>query len=135
MVAKLDDLVASRAATLPAGTRRGLTEADALLITYPDQVRSPGELPLRTLGRFAGEYLSGIINTLHLLPFFPSSSDDGFSVTDYLAVDPTYGDWGDIERLSRGQVLMLDAVINHASVRSQWFQGFMSNDQEQIRCL
>ena len=107
---------------------RSLTQADALLITYPDQVRAPGEAPLRTLARLANAYLPGLVNIIHVLPFFPSSSDDGFSVTDYRSVEAAYGDWEDIHDLARRFGLMFDAVINHASAQGSWFQAFLRNE-------
>jgi sucrose phosphorylase len=133
IMTRLDNLLASRAGSLPVVEPAGLTERDALLITYPDLLHAPDEPPLRTLARFAGEYLRGLANTIHLLPFFPSSSDDGFSVVDYEAVDPAYGNWNDIEGLGRSHGLMFDAVINHASVKGKWFQGFLDNQEQYSR--
>ena len=66
-----------------------------------------------------------MINTLHLLPFFPYSSDDGFSVIDYGKVDPALGDWGDIQYLGESYQLVFDAVINHISSESVWYQAFL----------
>ena len=64
-----------------------------LLITYGDQFREPGIPPLRSLLDFCDEFLAGVISGVHILPFFPYSSDDGFSVIDYLQVDPRLGTW------------------------------------------
>lgn len=105
-----------------------LTERDAILITYADQVQSPDEKPLQTLCRFCDQYLSGIINGIHILPFYPWTSDDGFSVSDYRRVEPALGNWEDISRLGRSFRLMFDAVINHASVQHEWFQAFLRDD-------
>jgi glycosidase len=114
---------------LPAHKERGkITQQDALLITYGDQVRQPGEPPLRTLGGFAERYLAGLVSGMHLLPFFPYSSDDGFSVIDYMAVDPNLGSWEDITRLHKRFRLMFDGVINHVSARSSWFKAFLGGD-------
>src|SRR5512146_320834 len=64
---------------LPGGVRRGqITARDALLITYGDQVSRPGTPPLQSLAEFSERYLAGLVSGIHLLPFFPSSSDDGF---------------------------------------------------------
>ncbi len=114
----------------PAGPRSGLrlTQRDALLITYGDQVREPDVPPLRTLGEFLEEHAAGAISGVHVLPFYPSSSDDGFSVIDHCAVDPALGTWDDVDRLGRRFDLMLDAVLNHVSVRHEWFQGFLRDD-------
>src|SRR5205823_4406851 len=70
-----------------------LTERDALLITYGDQVQQPGEPPLQTLGTFLEEHLRGVVSGVHLLPFYPYSSDDGFAVKDFFAVNPELGSW------------------------------------------
>src|SRR5262249_17525855 len=73
-----------------------LTQRDALLIPYGDQVREPGVAPLQTLGEFLDEHAAGAVSGVHILPFYPSSSDDGFSVVDYRAVDPALGTWDDV---------------------------------------
>jgi sucrose phosphorylase len=105
-----------------------LSERDSILITYADQLKEPDSRPLQTLTRFCEQYLSGLVNSIHILPFYPYSSDDGFSVIDYRAVNPEFGGWNDISRLSRSFRLMFDAVINHASVQHEWFQGFLKDD-------
>ncbi|HLF25027.1 MAG TPA: alpha-amylase family glycosyl hydrolase [Anaerolineae bacterium] len=105
-----------------------LTPRDAVLITYGDQLRRPGEPPLQTLAGFARRHLAGLINTIHLLPFYPYSSDDGFSVIDFRVVDPALGDWDDIERIGPDFGLMFDAVINHVSAHSEWFRRFLQGD-------
>ena len=105
-----------------------LTEADAILITYGDQVTGPHKAPLQTLTEFLRAHLKGVISGVHILPFFPYSSDGGFSVIDYTSVDPKLGDWEDIERLGGSFRLMFDAVINHISARSDWFQAFLQDD-------
>jgi sucrose phosphorylase len=111
----------------PKAPAERLSERDALLISYGDQVRAPGEPPLASLRRLLLGPLSGTVTGVHLLPFYPYSSDDGFSVVDYLQVDEELGDWDDIERLGTSHRLMFDAVINHASVSSAWFRGFLAD--------
>ncbi len=111
----------------PPPTER-LTARDAVLITYGDQFRRPGEPPLRTLHHFLRAYLGDEISTVHLLPFFPYSSDDGFSVIDYRRVDPNLGTWEDIRRLEDDYLLMFDAVINHVSRQSTWFRAFLRGE-------
>lgn len=108
--------------------RTRLSERDVLLITYADQVREPGNAPLSTLGAFARRRLRGLVSGIHLLPFYPWSSDDGFSVKDYRAVDPAYGTWDDIAALGADFDLMFDAVLNHASAQGEWFQKFLADD-------
>ncbi len=105
-----------------------LTERDALLITYGDTVHSPGEAPLRSLERFLHTQLGDVITGVHILPFYPWSSDDGFSVIDYRRVDEVLGGWREVRRLADDYLLMFDAVINHASVQSEWFQHFLRDD-------
>jgi sucrose phosphorylase len=101
------------------------TEQDVALITYGDLIYEEGVSPLTTLSKFCGIYLKQTINTIHILPFFPYSSDKGFSVLDYESVDSMLGTWGDIEDLGTRYKLMFDAVINHVSSRSRWFQKFL----------
>jgi glucosylglycerate phosphorylase len=100
------------------------------MITYADQVRATGMTPLACLARFACERLAGHISGIHILPFYPWSSDDGFSVKDYQAVDPEYGTWGDVESLARRFDLMVDAVFNHMSAQSDWFQRYLAGDPD-----
>jgi len=102
-----------------------LNEHDAILITYPDQVRQTNEKPLKTLAGFLDRHLCGLIHGVHLLPFFPYSSDDGFSVTDYRKVEDSLGTWREINYIAQNFRLMVDAVINHISSQSAWFQGFL----------
>src|SRR5262249_31295417 len=105
-----------------------LNERDAILITYGDQVREAGSPHMRTLGAFLDRYASGALSAVHLLPFYPSSSDDGFSVVDYYAVDSGLGGWDDVSRVGERFQLMFDAVFNHVSAESEWFQGFLRDD-------
>ncbi len=105
-----------------------ITEADAMLITYADQLVEANKNPLHTLAEILDTYLKGIINSVHILPFYPYSSDDGFSVIDYKAVNPAWGTWADIALIQKNFRLMFDAVINHNSVKSDWFQGFLQGN-------
>lgn len=107
-----------------------LTERDAILITYGDQVSEPDKPPLATLAEVLTEYAKDAISGVHILPFFPYSSDDGFSVIDYTTVNPDWGDWDDVERIGVHFRLMFDAVINHISRESEWFQRFKAGDPE-----
>jgi glycosidase len=114
----------------PRGPEAGLrwSERDAILITYADQFSAPGQTPLRTLSDFLEIYLGDAVSGVHLLPFYPYSSDDGFSVIDYRAVDERVGTWEDIPRLDAKYRLMFDAVINHISRHSAWFQGYVRGE-------
>ena len=109
------------------------TEKDVILITYGDIVKSQGERPLETLKRFASQHLKDSFNTIHLLPFFPYSSDDGFSVTDYRTVNPLLGDWKDIEEISKDFKLMFDLVLNHVSRQSSWFANYVGGVMPYLR--
>lgn len=102
-------------------------QADIFLIAYADILSRPDEKPIRTLHQFLNAHLKGAVNHVHLLPFFPYSSDDGFSVIDYRRVDPDIGSWTDIENLSKDFSLMFDLVLNHVSSRSHWFKHFSQN--------
>lgn len=105
-----------------------LSERDALLIAYGDSVHSPDATPLQTLGRFLAEDLAGAVSGVHILPFYPWTSDDGFSVVDYRAVDPELGEWEDVVALCQHNRVMLDAVINHVSRSSVWFQNYLRDE-------
>ena len=112
-----------------AKTDAGLSERDVVLITYGDQVHSAAANPLQTLLRFLTENgLHQLINTVHFLPCFPYSSDDGFSVIDYLKIDPNLGSWDDIAAYREHFSLMLDFVVNHVSQESEWFQAYLRGD-------
>ena len=109
--------------------RYGLTQHDIILITYADQFNSEECKPLETLYKFCKEFLQPSFNTIHILPFFPSSSDDGFSVIDYYQVDPALGDWEDIHSFCREFRLMIDGVFNHVSQENPWFQSFLKSEE------
>ncbi|MEW6405817.1 MAG: sugar phosphorylase [Chloroflexota bacterium] len=113
----------------PSSADAGLSERDAMLITYGDQVRERGMPPLRTLAAFLDRHLEGSINCLHILPFYPYSSDDGFSVIDFRQVSSGLGSWADIAKLDEKFRLMFDAVVNHASARSVWFSAFLRGEK------
>ncbi len=106
-----------------------LTHQDAILITYGDQFKDPGQPPLYHLGEFLSTYLAETISGVHILPFFPYSSDDGFSVIDYRQVNPAFGGWKHIQHINRQFRLMFDAVINHISRQSDWFQGYLHQQE------
>ncbi len=113
----------------PEGTGTAFDQRDAILITYGDQVRTPGQTPLQSLGGFLNEYMRDVISGVHILPFYPYSSDDGFSVIDYRRVNPDLGTWEDIAAIGENFRLMFDAVINHISRRSEWFQAFLRGEK------
>ena len=119
---------AAAAAAAPDAVRMPAA-GDMALIAYADSIRGDGGPPLAALRRFVRRYLAESINTLHLLPFYPWDTDRGFSVQDYRAVDPRNGTWADIEALA-GEFahLMVDLVINHASLDNPLVQGALTGD-------
>jgi glucosylglycerate phosphorylase len=108
------------------------SEKDMVLITYGDMVKGPGQTPLSTLFHFINTYHRGAINTLHILPFFPYSSDRGFSVVDFRLVDPKLGTWADIREKKQRYDLMFDAVLNHVSSRSEVFREFLDGNPRHL---
>ena len=110
---------------LAAGHINHWSQRDALVITYGDSLLHEGEKPLATLKRFLDEYGSGVISGVHILPFYPWSSDDGFAVLDYSSVNEALGDWSLVRAIARDYDLMADLVINHCSGRSLWFENFL----------
>lgn len=105
-----------------------LSEKNTYLITYGDSILQSGEKPLQTLHTFAEKYLKDTITDIHLLPMFPFTSDDGFSVLDYEQINPMLGDWSDIASLEKDFRLMFDFVANHMSKSSTWFQAFLNGE-------
>jgi sucrose phosphorylase len=103
-------------------------QSSTVMITYGDSFLAPEEKPLVTLKHFLDEHCEGLINSVHILPFFPFSSDDGFAVMDFSCVNEALGDWSDIESISQEYRLMADLVINHCSSRSLWFQNFIKGE-------
>ncbi len=103
-------------------------QQDVMLITYGDSIEKSGEKPLHSLHDFLTTYCGDTINSVHLLPFFPYSSDDGFSVIDYSSVNEALGDWDDITAITADYRVMSDVVINHCSSRSAWFENFIKGE-------
>ncbi|WP_330111035.1 sugar phosphorylase [Methylophaga thalassica] len=108
--------------------RNNWDQNDVILITYGNSVKKEGEAPLKTLHRFLNKEVSGYINGVHILPFFPYCSDDGFAVMDYYEVNKALGDWDDIEAIANDYRLMADLVINHGSSSGTWFKNFIKGD-------
>ena len=100
------------------------SQGDALLITYGNSIIDGAHKPLDLLNDFLHRYLRGTVNGVHVLPFFPYTSDDGFAVTDFRAVNPQLGDWSDINRIAGDFKLMSDLVLNHVSSQGAWFNAY-----------
>ncbi len=105
------------------------SQKDVVLITYGDTLKQKDTKPLAALYEFADSYLKDTISTIHFLPFFPYSSDDGFSVTDFFQINPELGDWADVNRFDNDFDLMFDFVINHFSAQSDWFRYYLEDRQ------
>jgi sucrose phosphorylase len=122
VLALLERHGAALAARRRAG-RPALSERTAFLITYGDALRRTAQPPLQTLAEVLRDHLRDVLSHVHVLPMFPSTSDDGFAVVDHRTIDPDLGTWDDIATLARSHVLMFDFVANHVSASSPWFQG------------
>jgi sucrose phosphorylase len=105
-------------------TRPRWDEKRTVLITYGDMVQREGERPLVTLKQFADRHLCDVIDSIHILPFCPWSSDDGFSVIDYRQVSPDLGHWKDVQAIGDNFNLMFDLVLNHCSRKGEWFRNY-----------
>lgn len=129
LAAGIEDLCRQAGNTRPSESL--WSQQDVVLITYADQVRDEAVTPLAALDRFLLDHsLQSMISCVHLLPFCPHTSDDGFSVVDYLAVDPDSGNWDDIAKLGESFDLMFDLVLNHVSQKHRWFQRYLQDDPE-----
>jgi sucrose phosphorylase len=105
------------------------SEADTVLVTYGDTLKRGREMPLKTLHRFISQYFKGVFSGIHILPFYPYSSDDGFAVVDFQAVNPDLGNWRDVQAIAQDFKLMVDLVANHISAQSRWFKAYLSNEK------
>lgn len=108
----------------PEAHRNLWFQTEVAMITYGDTFHRRGEKPLATLHHFLKKYLFGVVNVVHILPFFPWTSDDGFAVVDYRTVNEALGGWDEINAIAEDFRLMGDLVINHGSSHSEWFQNF-----------
>lgn len=106
--------------------KSGWDEKDVVLITYADQFSAKGEKALPVFTWFYNEWLSRTFSHVHLLPFYPWSSDDGFSVIDYHEVAHETGTWQDVAELKQSASLMFDFVCNHMSAKSEWFANYLA---------
>ncbi|RTE64730.1 alpha-amylase [Amphritea opalescens] len=113
---------------LPTPYKNHWSQQDIIMITYGDSLHRADERAMNTLHHFLNEQCDGVISGVHVLPFFPYSSDDGFAVSDYYQVRESVGEWQDIQRLSSEYRLMSDLVINHGSGESLWFDNFVKGE-------
>lgn len=105
------------------------SQQDSILITYGDTITDGDKPGLQVLETFLEKHVKDAISAVHILPMYPYTSDDGFSVVDYRKINPQLGGWNDINQLSQDYDLMFDAVINHISRRSEWFQGYLKGQE------
>ncbi|EAG7612393.1 TPA_asm: sugar phosphorylase [Listeria monocytogenes] len=132
----VDSLAARIEARVQQTQQRKLTrkdqwdEKDIVLITYGDQFKEESQKTLTTFKKMYDSYLKSAFEIVHFLPFYPYSSDDGFSVIDYKAVNPELGDWKDIKEMEKSARLMFDFVCNHMSAKSDWFKRYLAGDEE-----
>lgn len=117
--------IGNAASLITEKRKSGWDEKDVVLITYADQFSAAGENALPVFTRFYNKWLSHSFSHVHLLPFYPWSSDDGFSVIDYHEVAPETGTWSDLAELKQSASLMFDYVCNHMSAKSQWFANYL----------
>lgn len=113
-----------------ADKKQWVDQNDIMLITYGDSIRQEGEAPLTTLKAFLNANAADVLSAVHILPCYPYTSDDGFSVVDYWKINPDLGDWQDVLSLSKDYDLMFDGVINHISKSSDWFQGYLRGEEQ-----
>ena len=130
VASRLESVLDEYKAQHPVPERRSprFSQSDVVLICYADHVHQPGKKTLETLHAFVKRYVKPSIPRVHILPFYPYSSDDGFSVIDYYRVKEELGDWPDVSHLAADVELMFDLVINHASSKSEWFERFLAAD-------
>ena len=99
-VDRLLDAAQLSASQLPPAAHRNLwDETDVAVITYGDSLLNGEEAPLKTLHGFLTQRLGALVSWVHVLPFHPWTSDDGFAVLDYSSVNEALGTWSDITRL------------------------------------
>lgn len=125
------DLIQQFRARIPALPAQPLfSEQDITLITYGDTLRHPSKTPLAALHHFLQERVGDLVSTVHILPFFPYSSDDGFSIIGFQSVDPALGSWDDVNNIAQDYQVMVDLVLNHMSSKSHWFHEFLSSNPD-----
>ena len=107
-----------------------ISEKTFLLISYGDNLKNKNEVPLKTLKNFFDKNLKTFFEILHVLPFYPSSSDGGFSVTDHKNVNKDLGTWNDIRSLSNHASIMADLILNHSSIKGKWFNSFIKEKED-----
>jgi hypothetical protein len=101
------------------------------LSTYPDCIGKD----MDSLESFINTHLKDVVSGIHVLPFYPSSADRGFAPVTYEEVDPDFGDWGSIARMSKGRDFCADFMINHISAQSKEFKDFEEKGSQVCSCV
>ena len=109
--------------------KKDISEKTTLVICYGDSVYSKKNKSIRVFQSFFQKKLKDYFNTIHFLPFYPSSSDSGFAVKDHYKVENKLGNWSDIKNVSKSSDVMADMVINHSSARGLWFKNFLKKKE------
>ena len=102
------------------------SEKDFLLITYADSIKKNNQKNFTTLNSFLKKYCKEF-SYIHILPFFPFSSDDGFAVEDYKKIKIEHGSWKDLKKITKTFDIMVDLVINHCSSKNKLFKNFLED--------
>ena len=102
-----------------------ISEKTSLIICYGDVVYSNEKGSIKVFQSFFQKNLKKYFDTIHFLPFYPSSSDSGFAVKDHYKIEKRIGNWSDLKRISKYNNIMADIVINHSSARGLWFKNFL----------
>ena len=106
-----------------------ISEKTTLVICYGDSVYSEKKKSIKIFQNFFQKKLKDYFDTIHFLPFYPSSSDSGFAVKDHYKVESKLGNWLDIKNISKSSDVMADMVINHSSARGLWFKNFLKKKE------
>ena len=125
---RIEALVANLGRRDSRETASRFSQSDVVLINYGDALINQERAPLKALADFGRRYLTESFSAIHFLPFFPYSSDDGFSVIDFLALNPSLGNWDDVASFAADFDLMFDYVLNHISAQSKWFERYLDDD-------
>ncbi|WEJ62557.1 sugar phosphorylase [Thiomicrorhabdus lithotrophica] len=115
---------------MPVSHQSHWSEQDVMVITYGDSVVNDSEKPLKTLKKILDRFLKESVSMVHILPYYPYTSDGGFAVSDYEIINPDLGDWNDIGEISQAYKIMADLVVNHCSSEHPWFKAFESGDKK-----
>lgn len=107
-----------------------ISEKNIYLITYGDSIYEEGMPTIDSLNKFLNNKVGDSITDIHILPMFEYTSDDGFSVVDYMKIDEKLGNWDNINMISKDYRLMYDFVANHISKSSNWFKGYLNGEEK-----